>query len=208
MNLLWLTWRQHRMALIAGGLLVVLSQLKGWMLTGELVLAGFVAVFWGAPLVAREFEQRTHVFAWSQDVSPGRWLFLRTAPLLVVAAVLAGVLGIVGSARSEARGPSMPLFELWPPLQVAYVLFGLALGVMFSALTRRTVPSMGLTLAVFALVRTGVALLVRPHSIPFVDYRLAASALAFHVIESAIFVVLAAGLFVLAWRLVRRQETL
>ena len=31
-----------------------------------------VAMFWGAPLLSREYEQRTHLLVWSQDVSPAR----------------------------------------------------------------------------------------------------------------------------------------
>src|ERR1019366_53726 len=38
------------------------------------VVPGFVGVFWGAPLVARELEAGTFRLAWTQSFSRSRWL--------------------------------------------------------------------------------------------------------------------------------------
>jgi hypothetical protein len=50
-------------------------------------------------------------------------------------------------------------FEASLSLQASFALFGVALGLAASVLLRRTVPAMGVTLAVFAGVRGAVALL-------------------------------------------------
>src|SRR4051794_5869899 len=54
-----------------------ISELR--MLFGILVIAtpGLIGVFWGAPLVAREFENATNRLVWIQSVTPTRWLFFK-----------------------------------------------------------------------------------------------------------------------------------
>jgi hypothetical protein len=84
------------------------------------------------------------------------------------------VLGVVAGGmvdRLVAAAPQyysafngMP-FEASLPLQTAYVLFGFALGLAASAVLRRTVPAMGVTLVLFAGVRGAVSLL-RLHYLP------------------------------------------
>jgi hypothetical protein len=51
------------------------------------------------------------------------------------------------------------------PLQASFALFGFALGLAASVLLRRTIPAMGVTLALFAGVRGAVSLL-RLHYLP------------------------------------------
>ncbi|HEX9338486.1 MAG TPA: hypothetical protein VF892_21495 [Pseudonocardiaceae bacterium] len=206
-DLLWLTWRQHRWAIVTGVVFVV--ALGGFILWNEReitpqayarcggpcdsvqlfgifsdsrgvadladgIAAAFglvVAVFWAAPLLAREFEQRTNLLAWSQDVSPWRWLRSQAGWLTLTVAVLGAVLGmfVVGQADglSGLRPSSYPefaqlRFEAFLPLQIAYVLFGFALGLAASALLRRVVPAMGATAVVFLGVRFGLSL-YRPY---------------------------------------------
>src|SRR5439155_7214264 len=50
---------------------VVYRQLLG---LGLLAVPGVIGIFWGAPLVAREFENGTYRLAWTQSVSRTRWL--------------------------------------------------------------------------------------------------------------------------------------
>jgi hypothetical protein len=136
-----------------------------WLATG---FGGIVAVFWAAPLVAREFEQRTYLLAWSQDVPAWRWLVGKVVVLAVAAAALAAVLGVVAGgmvdrlAAADSKDYSAfdgMHFEASLPLQITYVLFGFALGLAASVLLRRTVPAMGVALGVFAGVRAAVSLL-------------------------------------------------
>jgi ABC-type transport system involved in multi-copper enzyme maturation permease subunit len=201
-DLLWLTWRQHRWAIVSG--VAFVAVLGGYILWNErgitpqayarcggpcttmqlfgifsdqrgvsdltdgiaAALGLVIAVFWAAPLLAREFEQRTNLLAWTQDVPPRRWLFSRAGWLTLAAAVLGTVLGmfVVGEAdglsglKPSSYGEFTLLrFEAFLPLQVAYVLFGFALGLAVSALVRRVVPAMGVTAVVFLGVRFGLS---------------------------------------------------
>ena len=48
------------------------------------ILPAVVGMFWGAPLLAREYESGTHHLAWTQSVSRTRWLATK---LVVVGAL-------------------------------------------------------------------------------------------------------------------------
>ncbi|MBB5955125.1 hypothetical protein FHS29_001695 [Saccharothrix tamanrassetensis] len=201
-DLLWLTWRQHRWLL--GGLaavvaLAVLSCLvMAWTVdsTGTsrhdfLFLGGFngatqlvsmlpmafggvIAVFWAAPLLAREYEQKTNVVVWSQDVTPIRWLVGKVVLLGVPAVGLAAALGSAVltaqhaiNSTTEGYLPFRPFqaesFEAAPLVQIGYAAFGFALGLAAGAITRRVVLSMGLTLGLYVVVRGVVGILWRPY---------------------------------------------
>jgi ABC-type nitrate/sulfonate/bicarbonate transport system ATPase subunit len=60
-----------------------------------MLYAAVIAAFWAAPLVSREYEQGTHLLAWSQDVAPSRWLAGKATALLIPAVPGAVVLGIL-----------------------------------------------------------------------------------------------------------------
>ncbi len=182
-DLAWLVWRQHRVLIgittlgvaIVAGLLVWdatdLRHASAYPLLANLVLpsaAGLIAVFWGAPLLAVEYEQRTQLLVWAQDVSPMRWL---TAKIVLLGAVAAILLAIIGGADDvfvnaiTSTGHEYPAqygpwgsvgFESWIPLQVSYALFGFALGLAASAVMRRTVGAMATTLVLFTGVRLAI----------------------------------------------------
>ncbi|GGP70209.1 hypothetical protein [Saccharothrix coeruleofusca] len=192
-DLLWLTWRQHRWviggtALVVAGTAAVMALVRWMALTGRIeqplplvvvtngmqlvamsavvpwLLGMLFAAFWGAPLLAREYEQRTHLVAWSQDLTAARWLVGKLVLLGAAAAGLAAALGAVtgwmitgvNSAvdPDEGFGRSSPLvFDTAPALQVVYALFGFALGVALSALIRRTMPAVALASIGFLVVR-------------------------------------------------------
>ncbi len=201
-DLLWLTWRQHRWSIV--GLTALIgafavtwlamawvvhdsgtTQHRIWLIgglynTAQLVsvLPAFVglviAVFWAAPLLSREYEQKTHVVVWTQDLAPTRWLVGKAVLLGVPAIGLAAGFGAsvltllqaIRSVRPDQKAfPAFGFasFEAEPFVQVGFAAFGFALGLAFSALTRRTVLAMGLTLLVFSAVRALVAGLWRPY---------------------------------------------
>ncbi|XVS63706.1 hypothetical protein ACQPYE_36505 [Actinosynnema sp. CA-299493] len=200
-DLAWLTWRQHRWAVV--GLVAVAvaavalslgiawqvdatgesGQLFGrWrvlsvtqvMLLAPMAIGLAVAVFWASPLVSREYEQRTHLVVWSQDVTPARWLTGKVVLLGVPAVALSVGLGLasiklmnsVNAVTTEYRpfGPmEPPAFDATPLMQAGYATFGFALGLALSAVTRRTVLSMGLALGSFIVVRGLVMGLWRPY---------------------------------------------
>jgi hypothetical protein len=122
-----------------------------------------IAVFWGVPLLAREYEQRTLPLAWSQDVSPLRWLTGKTAILGTLVAVMGTALA--GSAARLAHQyqayTRFSLFEGsafqaggWLPLTLA--LAWLALGIAAGAATRRTMPAIAVVAGLWIVRMVGI----------------------------------------------------
>jgi ABC-type transport system involved in multi-copper enzyme maturation permease subunit len=126
-------------------------------------LAGVIAVFWGAPLIATEYERRTNVFAWSQDATPTRWLL---AKITVLGGLVVVMTVLVTLAQQQFVGNFLPYdwenFEASIPLALGYAAFGFTLGIAVGALWRRVVPAMATTLVVFAGIRFLIGLYLRP----------------------------------------------
>ncbi|WP_194894775.1 ABC transporter permease [Catenulispora pinisilvae] len=119
-----------------------------YLMNSLVFLPVLVAVFWGVPLLAREFEQRTLPLAWSQDVSRGKWLAGKTTVMVVLIAAM----GTVLAAESEHLAyqyhayTSESLFEGtqfqaggWLPLTLG--LAWLAVGIAAGAATRRVLAA-------------------------------------------------------------------
>lgn len=181
-SLAWLTWRQHRWSILAVAAIALLAAyallstetqkaatdsmpISGFY--GLIVQLGFgcvIGMFWGAPLIARELEERTYFVAWGQGVTPVKWLRGK----VVVLGVLAGVLGATVGLGDGYVGvhTSWPTFEAHPLLQAGYAVLGLALGVLIGLLTRHVVTAMAATLVFFTLVRVLLAVLARDRYLP------------------------------------------
>ncbi|MHA6761945.1 zinc-binding dehydrogenase [Streptacidiphilus sp. PAMC 29251] len=73
-------------------------------LLGYLLLAvpGAIGVFWGAPLITREWEAGTHRLVWNQSVTRRQWL---AAKLGVVGLLSVGLVGFYSLALTWASGP-------------------------------------------------------------------------------------------------------
>lgn len=185
----WLTWRVERTTMISAAALVAvfavavltlnvddpggMNAARWVLLIGPPAFATVIAVFWGAPMVAREYEQHTYMLLWSRDRPATRWLLARVgqllAPLVVLtlgvnlaAHVLKG--NIFGTLTSNVAPPVD--YDLWPPLQVGTVLAGFALGVVAGVLVRNSVVAMGITLVGYVVLRLGIGLFARPHLLP------------------------------------------
>jgi hypothetical protein len=136
------------------------------------LLAG---VFWGAPLLAREFEQGTDVLVWTQTVSRRRWLAVKLTTF-VAAAVVASVgsslllgwwlrpFGELGVHSGQSRiQPNV--FDVQGIVPVGYTFYAFALGAAAGTLIRRTVPAMAVTVGGFLAARLGIQA-VRGHLLP------------------------------------------
>jgi hypothetical protein len=128
-------------------------------------------LFWGAPLLAREFEAGTHSLAWTQGVTRHRWL-AGTAGWALAAAALwgAAVSALVTWWRLPENAVGIPyprfstgIFDIQGIVPVAYSVFGVALGIAAGALFRRLLPAMVTTIAVFVGLRFAIAEYLRPH---------------------------------------------
>jgi hypothetical protein len=133
-----------------------------------MTLPVLLGVFIAAPLLSREFEQRTHLFAWSQSITRLRWVVVKlglvTAVVLISAAALT-LLVIWWHApldRAFSGGP-WAAFDIQGLAPIGYAVFALSLGTLAGLVIRRTIPAMALTLFVFVAVRILIGALVRPH---------------------------------------------
>ncbi len=164
---------QERSGGCVDGLAVVLEQYR-WLLgfpTFLLALPLLLGALVGAPLVARELEQRTYVLAWTQSVSRLRWLGMKLTLVLGTGVFLCSVLmaeviwwwgPFAGSQGSFANSA----FDITGPVLPAAALLALALGIFAGALTRRTVLAIFITIALFLAIRLPVEVWGRPHFLP------------------------------------------
>ncbi|MEU0548996.1 transporter [Micromonospora sp. NPDC005979] len=138
-----------------------------------ITLPVLVGLFWGAPLVAREVEQGTHRFVWTQGVGRTRWALVKFG-LVGGAVVLLAVgygLGMswwvepLTQAAQEGR-LGVIVFDLQGIVPIGYTLFAVALGIFAGTVFKRMLPAMGITLAGFIGVRAAVEILARPHYQP------------------------------------------
>lgn len=117
-----------------------------------------VAILIGAPLIARELEQRTYLLAWTQSVPRRRWLLVKLAAIvggaLLVAALLTGLLIWWRGPFDQINGHMAPGgFDLEGTAPLAYMAFVMALAIAAGALLRRAIPAMVVTLVGFLAVR-------------------------------------------------------
>ncbi|WP_328669868.1 hypothetical protein [Streptomyces sp. NBC_00328] len=113
-----------------------------------------VAVWAGAVLTGRELESGTARLAWTQSVTPARWLATRLAVpavLLTAGTTLAVLLGnrTRHAGREDLSGGwfTMNVFISSGPVAVAYALSGLALGALAGLVLRRALPAAAAALA-------------------------------------------------------------
>lgn len=133
-----------------------------------------LGMFWGAPLAAREFETGTYRLAWTQGSTRTRWLAVKLAVVGTASMAVAGLLSLVvtwwnspiAAAQMTARlDPG--IFSAGGIAPVGYAAFAFASGVTAGLLSRRTLPAMAATLAIFAAVAWfAFPAWVRPHLLP------------------------------------------
>ncbi|MFI7518768.1 ABC transporter permease subunit [Micromonospora globbae] len=138
-----------------------------------LVLPLVVGLFWGAPLVAREVEQGTHRFAWTQGVSRRRWALVKFGFVAVVTTVVAVVYGLgmswwaapLTQAAEQSRFDVF-FFDMQGAVPIGYTLFAVALGVCAGLFWPRMMSAMAVTLGGFVGLRIVLTVLARPHYLP------------------------------------------
>jgi len=121
----------------------------------------------GAPLVAREVEQRTHLLVWTQSITRLRWLSVKLALVLGAGLRASGALLAVQiwwySPWAQLNGSfGTNAYDTSGPVWVAETLLALALGVLAGTLTRRVGPAIFLTIVLFVAIRVPVASFWRP----------------------------------------------
>ena len=146
------------------------------LLVGVLLLGvpGLIGVFWGAPLITREFEEKTDRLVWNQSVTRTRWLAVKLGLLALVSMAVTGAFSLLltwsatryDQLAGERFGAISFASRNIAPL--GYAAFAFVLGVVIGLLVRRTLLAMALTLAVFAVIQFLVPTTLRAHLMPAV----------------------------------------
>jgi hypothetical protein len=120
------------------------------LVSGCLAVVMFPVSLWAGAVIGRELENRTALLAWTQGVTPTRWL---AAKLAVPAALLTAGTGSIVVLNIWARTDGDPnlvgdwyypdVFIATGPAAVAYALAGLALGALAGLLTGRALAGAG-----------------------------------------------------------------
>jgi hypothetical protein len=191
------------------------------------LLMVIIAILVGAPLVAREVEQGTHLVAWTQSISRRRW-YVTKAVVLAAGVAIVGV--IAGAANDWLQTPMTAgglTLSRWPwffsidltPAAEAVLAFAVA--VALGAWLRRTLPAIGAALFAFLglFLLTGWAIRSltplsssagrgRPDDgwlIGSGSYHPASQYWPLQVTYLAILIVLATGLLAAGWRATRAR---
>jgi ABC-type transport system involved in multi-copper enzyme maturation permease subunit len=144
------------------------------------LVPALIGIFWGAPLISREFETGSFRLAWNQSVTRTRWVLAKLSLIGLAAVAGAGLLSLaitwwaspIEQALSDGQSgskflPLSPLvFGARGIAPLGYAAFAFVLGVTAGVLIRRTVPAMAVTLAIFAGLQILMPTVVRPHLIP------------------------------------------
>jgi hypothetical protein len=203
--MIWLTWRQYRVAMIIGlvilvalslvfvmdantlnaalqqhhfthcfdtsadyipcGIMIVPGNTAQWRTLAAMLLPWFplvIGFFLGAPLLPNEYDQRTHLFAWTQSVSPTRWLSIKLVIIGGATLIGFGLLSCIttwwGVVQDVIAFSPWDTFMIRGSVPVANALFSLMVGVMIGTFIRRTRSAMALTLVLLALIQAGISM--------------------------------------------------
>ena len=125
-----------------------------------------LGLFWGAPLVAKDFEDGTHNLVWTQGVTRRHWLRTNVIWLLLAAGLWGAAIAALTSwwrSPENALGSRFDAFDIQGIVPVAYALFAVALGLAMGSLFRRVLPAIAATLGIFVALRVAIGIYVRPH---------------------------------------------
>jgi hypothetical protein len=131
-------------------------QVLGWLPW----VPALVGLFWGAPVLAREFERGTHRLSWTQTVPKRRWVLTKLVGLgLLVSVCGLAMAGMVAAWQSTFAGTRFAggntLFAVTGVSAAGWWAFAFALGAASGALFRRMLPAMAVTVVLFLVALVG-----------------------------------------------------
>jgi len=123
-----------------------------------------IGLFWGAPVLAREFERGTHRLAWTQSVTRRRWLVAKLGWLglavtlagLAVGAMVNAWLSTFDGTRFADKFGDSAMFGSTGVVVGMWWLFAFMLGTAAGGLLKKILPALAVTIAVFVLVMIGI----------------------------------------------------
>ena len=134
-----------------------------------LLVPVLIGMFWGAPLVAREFESGTFRLVWTQGITRPRWLAVKLGLGALASMAVAGLLSLMVSWWSSQL--DFVNGEIFDPLRfgvrgivpIGYAAFAFMLGLTAGLLFRRMLPAMMTAVFGFFAVREIMTRWVRPY---------------------------------------------
>jgi len=141
---------------------------------GILLIAvpALIGIFWGAPLVAREFEDGTHRLIWNQSVTRTHWLAVKLALVGLAGLLATGALSLLltwsASRYDQLKGDrfAADFFDSRNVVPLGYALFAFVLGTVIGLILHRALVAMAVTLVVFAAIQLLIPGVVRSHYLP------------------------------------------
>jgi hypothetical protein len=116
-----------------------------------------LAMFAGPPVVARDLENSTYRYAWTQGIGRVRWA---VAKLVIIGAVVTIAAFAIGQLFAWFFAPfltteqltvyTQSVFGTRPVSYAAWTLTAFCVGAFFGTLVRRTLPAMAITPVVYA----------------------------------------------------------
>jgi ABC-type transport system involved in multi-copper enzyme maturation permease subunit len=137
-----------------------------------IAVPGLIGIFWGAPLVTQELEQRTDRLVWNQSVTRTRWLAAKLAVIGLCSAAVAGLFSLLltwsASRYDQVIGERFAAVSFGSRniVPIGYALFAVILGTVVGMVVRRTLPAMAITLIVFAALQLLIPTVVRQNLMP------------------------------------------
>ena len=131
------------------------------------LLLVLVGVLVGAPLVAREVEQRTHLVSWTQSIARRRWYLTKVGVLGAALVAVGAVAGFVNDrvqiplTRGGLTSSRWPWFFSIDLAPAAMTLLAFAVAVAAGAILRRTIAAIGASLVGFLFLFTATGWAVR-----------------------------------------------
>ena len=122
------------------------------------VTLAIIGALVGAPLVAREIEERTQLVSWTQSVSRRSWYATKVTVLAAALAVAGLAFGVVADQLQRPLDTGGLLGSRWvwffsmDLALVGEVVLAFALAVALGAWLRRTLPAVGGALACFLVL--------------------------------------------------------
>jgi len=128
-----------------------------------------LGLFWGAPLIAQEYEKGTNKLVWTQGVTRRKWLTVKLIWILFAAALYGAVITALVSWWSKTpnvlygnRFDQAP-FNTQGLMPIVYAIFATALGTAVGTFCKRVLLGLAVTLGIFVLVQGLVVNYARPN---------------------------------------------
>lgn len=131
-----------------------------------------LGMFFGVPLIAREYSNKTNLLIWTRSVSRRKWLSTKLAWIFTATVLFASIVTLLttwwartGNALNQDRFSTV-MFSIQGIVPLGYAVLAVAIGIALGAWLKRTLVAVGLTLVLMVIVQVVVGNLVRPHYMP------------------------------------------